>query len=361
MRRELSSGYTTGTCAAAATRGALLCLLGKDIASIILTLPCNLEAVLEPLDVGTDGTGAFCEIRKDAGDDPDVTNGAIIRADVRWVPDSGIHVKGGRGVGVVTKPGLPVAPGMPAINPVPMQMIRESALSLVPEGKGVEVVISVYDGEKIAKKTLNPRLGIEGGISILGTTGLVIPYCREAYLDTIRCALDVAAAVKVPGVVLCTGRSSERAARTCHIHLPDQSYVLMGDYFEVALKEAFQRGFSRIIVACYPGKLLKMASGASCTHAAFSPLDFDFFLKMGANAGLGPRILKRIWEARTVRHAVEGLTYTTAQKLCAAIAEKVLKRIDEIAGCKVNAEILVVGYDDKVLVRVVSMSMLRSR
>ncbi|MCX8044726.1 MAG: cobalt-precorrin-5B (C(1))-methyltransferase CbiD [Desulfobacterota bacterium] len=352
MKKKLATGYTTGTCAAAAARGALLYLFNNDMKMIIVRLPDGSDAYVQPLNWGKTVTGAFCEVQKDAGDDADVTHGAIIRADVRLISGSGVYVVGGTGVGVVTQPGLPVPVGMPAINPVPRRMIQEAVQSLLPRSSGIEITVSVHDGERIARKTFNPRLGIVGGISILGTTGIVIPYSTDAYRETIRCALDVAAAVKVPAVVLSTGRSSERAAQKVHRFLPEQAFILMGDYVRDSVAEALRRGIDRIIIACYPGKLLKIASGVACTHVRSAKIDMELLTEIGEAAGIGPRILSRLRAATTVRHAIEQLTTKNAKRLCSVLALRALRQFTESERQLRDMEITVISYTDDLLVRV---------
>ncbi|MCP4715687.1 MAG: cobalt-precorrin-5B (C(1))-methyltransferase, partial [Deltaproteobacteria bacterium] len=176
LKKKLRTGYTTGTCAAAAAKGALLWLLGRRPEHVTLQLPAGLEAVLPVCAISQDDASAACEVIKDGGDDPDVTNGAAIQAQVSLRSDERIAIHGGAGVGLVTRPGLAVAPGEPAINPVPRMMIKTALQEILPSGTGADVTISVSRGKELAKKTLNPRLGITGGISILGSTGIVIPY-----------------------------------------------------------------------------------------------------------------------------------------------------------------------------------------
>ena len=185
LRSSLRTGYTTGTCAAAAAKGAALVLAGKPATAIEVSLPGNETARIPVHESGRGGGGAFCAVIKDAGDDPDITNGACICATITLRETDEIIIAAGAGVGMVTRPGLAVAPGKPAINPVPERMICASVREVLPVWQGAHVTISVAGGEELAKKTLNPRLGIVGGISILGTTGLVIPYSHQAYRDSI--------------------------------------------------------------------------------------------------------------------------------------------------------------------------------
>lgn len=350
--RKLKYGYTTGTCAAAAARGALLHLLGRRVRHIDIDLPGKGKARLQPHRSGRDKTAAFCEVIKDAGDDPDITNGAVIRADVRLMQKKGIRIRGGAGVGVVTRPGLAVPPGHPAINPVPRQMIRNAVKSMLPEGSGAEIIISVPDGAALAKKTLNPRLGILGGISILGTTGIVTPYSHEAYRDSIVCSLDVVQAMDFDTVVFSTGRSSEKVARSFYRKLPEPCFILMGDYFDFAVQAAILRRMKKIIISCYPGKLLKMASGAACTHVSTSKIDLDFLADAAGEEGCSANTVKKIRKANTVRHVFNMLSEKDSKIICSYLANIVIRGIKRIKNNKIAAEIIIASYSDKVMLHV---------
>ncbi|MBF0329536.1 MAG: cobalt-precorrin-5B (C(1))-methyltransferase [Nitrospirae bacterium] len=273
--RPLRSGYTTGACAAAAAKAAAFILLnsGAALSEVEIPFPNGSRHKFRIHESGfrsDDGT-AFASVIKDAGDDPDVTNGAEVIAEVRRssLPISSLLlIKGGKGVGRVTKPGLSVPVGEAAINPVPRQMIREAveeAINKIGVAAIVEVTILVTNGEELAKKTLNSRLGIVGGISILGTTGIVKPLSAEAWTASIKSAMDVAQAVGCDEIVLSSGRTSEKA----HIKefgFPEEAYVMMGDYLEFSFKEAAAHGFKKIHLCAQWAKMLKIAMGIPQTH-----------------------------------------------------------------------------------------------
>jgi len=253
---------------------------------------------------GADKT-AFASVIKDAGDDPDVTNGAEIIVEAKMVHGAmsqtqpEVLIKGGRGVGIVTKPGLAIPVGEPAINPVPRKMIadavseslsdisfRSSDLPIFqPAGLAVEITISVTDGELLAKKTLNERLGIIGGLSILGTTGIVRPLSSEAWTATIASSLDVAMAMGRAEIVLSAGRASEKAHMKRY-GLPEESYVMMGDYLEFSLCEAAQRGFSRIDLCAQWAKMLKIAMATPQTHVRHGAIDMAKTIAFLAELGV---------------------------------------------------------------------------
>lgn len=347
--RRLRTGYTTGTCAAAAAKGAALLLTGSLGKNIEIVLPGGGNAVLSVHKSGREENAAFCEIVKDAGDDPDITNGALIRATVKPGLSEGIIISGGEGVGVVTRPGLAVPPGKPAINPVPESMIRNSMRDAFKLFKGAEVIISVADGVELAKKTLNARLGIVGGISILGTTGLVIPYSHEAYRESIQCALDVVRAMGGDCAVLCTGRSSEKEARRLLPDLHEAAFVLMADYFDFAVCEAVSRDFKKIIIAGFPGKFLKMAAGAACTHYRKSSIDLEHLSDIAREAGLPHEAAVELSHAHTVRHAFEILSEMHLQQVLAQLTRKVAERTREISNRSIKIEVILLSYSGGVL------------
>ena len=204
---------------------------------------------------------------KDAGDDPDVTHGARLTATVRWRDEPGIELDGGVGVGVVTKPGLGLEVGGPAINPVPRAMITQSVGEAVDLAqRGVQVIISVPDGEKMARKTTNARLGIIGGISILGTTGIVRPFSTASWRASVEQAISVLAAQGEDTVVLCTGGRTEKGAMKLLPQLPEVCFVEVGDFTGAALRRAVEHGLTRIVFVGMAGKLTKLAAGVLMTH-----------------------------------------------------------------------------------------------
>ncbi|HCE68607.1 MAG: cobalamin biosynthesis protein CbiD [Geobacteraceae bacterium GWC2_55_20] len=322
MKKELRSGpstplrtgYTTGACAAAAARGAALMLARQEpVSEVTIEMPGGESATFALHGQLFTGNTASCFVTKDAGDDPDVTNGAEVHAEVTSNPPqppfvkggSEITIFGGAGIGRVTKPGLAVPPGEWAINPVPRRMIQQSVRSVLSafnlQHSTLSIVISIPDGEQRALKTLNARLGIIGGLSILGTTGIVRPISAKAWTDTIDAALDVARACGCENVVLSTGRTSELAAQQHFSSLPEEACIMMGDHVAHALRACAQRGFMQPVIACQFAKLLKIACGHPNTHAAASELDLAKLRGWAEQAGLSPRILSIITNANTAR------------------------------------------------------------
>ena len=288
MRR----GWTTGTCAAAATRAAVQALFGGGFPNpVAVTLPNGMRPAFA-LALSETGPGwARAGVVKDAGDDPDVTHGALILATVsRAEPGSGVSFKAGPGVGIVTRAGLPLPPGEPAINPVPRAMIREAvreAAELFGQPVDITVELSVPGGEKLAEKTLNPRLGILGGLSILGTTGIVVPYSCAAWIDTIHRGIDVARAAGVTHIAGATGAVSEAAVARLY-GLPEIALVDMGDFVGGMLKYLRTHPVPRVTIAGGFAKMSKLAAGRLDLHSKRGVVDLaqiaGWLRELGADA-----------------------------------------------------------------------------
>ncbi|MFI9812774.1 cobalt-precorrin-5B (C(1))-methyltransferase [Saccharothrix variisporea] len=287
-------GWTTGACATAATTAAYTALLTgefPDPVEILLPKGQTPSFALAQEDLTADHASAA--VVKDAGDDPDVTHGALIRSTVRHgAPGTGVTFKAGPGVGTVTKPGLPLPVGEPAINPVPRRMMREHVERVAREHGGtgdVVVEISVDHGEELAKKTWNPRLGILGGLSILGTTGIVVPYSCSAWIDSIRRGIDVARAAGYTHVAGCTGSTSEKVAADLH-GLPEDALLDMGDFAGAVLKYLKRHPVPRLTIAGGIGKLSKLADGHLDLHSGRSQVNHDFLASLIDDPDLAERV-----------------------------------------------------------------------
>lgn len=277
--QKLRRGWTTGACATAAVKAALDALWGQGApARVTITLPRGETPDFLIYDLITGDTWAEAAIVKDAGDDPDVTHGAVIRARVTAAkPGQGIFFVAGEGVGTVTKPGLPIPVGQPAINPVPRQMIKgvvHEAATSYDQAADVIVTISVEDGAALAEKTWNPRLGIKGGLSILGTTGIVRPFSCAAWIASIHRGIDVARAEGLTHVAGCTGATSERVVQGL-MGLSDGAMIDMGDFAGGMLKYLVRNPVDRVTIGGGIGKLTKLAQGARDLHSGRSQVDFD--------------------------------------------------------------------------------------
>ena len=312
-KRGNRSGFTTGACSAAAARAATLALLsGETPASVCVHLP-NGHDVDFPIFEGAVADGAArAVIVKDAGDDPDATNGAHITAEVRRLPGQAgeIVLKGGAGVGTVTREGLGLEVGGPAINPVPRRNIRDNVRSAAGDllaVDGLEVTISVSGGEEMAKKTLNSRLGILGGISILGTTGIVRPYSTAAFRASVVQAVEVAARQGQTSVVFTTGGRSEKFAMQQLPELAESCFVQMGDFVKAAFIAAIKTRMSRVYVGAMAGKLTKMSQGLTVTHAWRAEIDRDLLADCAQEVGAAPDLVEAIRAAETARFAAERL------------------------------------------------------
>jgi cobalt-precorrin-5B (C1)-methyltransferase len=327
--RPLRRGWTTGACATAATKSALAALTtGVFEDPVTITLPGG-QTPSFALAHEERGDGyAEAGIIKDAGDDPDVTHGALIIARVaRGAAGSGVTFYAGEGVGTVTKPGLPIAPGEPAINPVPRQMMREVL------GMGDwAVTIGVRDGARIAEKTWNGRLGIVGGLSILGTTGIVVPYSCAAWIASIQRGVDVARAMGLTRLVGSTGDASEKAAMA-RLGLPVEAYVDMGDFVGGLCKYVKRHPVERLTIAGGFAKMAKLAQGAMDLHSARGTVDFS------ALAALLPEALRERALAANTASEVLGIG---GADLARAVATKAREAAQAMAGEAVRVDVLVV-------------------
>lgn len=304
--RGSREGYTTGACAAAGAQAACRVLIRDERPEAVpVRSPLGFDLVIPVNRLAFAGGVASAGVIKDGGDDPDVTHGAEVVVTVRRVATPGILILGGEGVGTVTQPGLELPPGSPAINPVPRRMIVEGvALVLGSErpDPGVEVTVAIPGGEELARRTLNARIGIVGGLSVLGTTGVVRPLSTASWRASVLQAIDVAAANRVPRLVLTTGGRSERFAEAIYPELPRMAFVQMGIFTGDGLRRAVDRGVPRVAVCGMIGKLAKLAAGRMQTHEAGGKVDFDFLAGVARHSGAPPELAEAIASANTARH-----------------------------------------------------------
>ncbi|TWI57152.1 cobalt-precorrin-5B (C(1))-methyltransferase [Halalkalibacter nanhaiisediminis] len=303
-KKEMRSGFTTGACATATTKAALVALItGETQTEATIYLPVGKFATFEMDSCKVETDFAEAGTIKDAGDDPDATHGALIIATVSWCDTPGITLDGGVGVGRVTKEGLPVAVGEAAINPVPRKMILETAEEVLKSygiDRGIKVVISVPEGEKMAEKTLNKRLGIIGGISILGTRGTVIPFSSSAYMASIVQAISVARASNCEHVVISTGGRSEKYGIQQYPELPEEAFIEMGDFVGFTLKQCKKQGIKKVSLVGMMGKFSKVAQGVMMVHSKSAPVDFNFLENVAREAGVeDEELLESVRNANT--------------------------------------------------------------
>jgi cobalt-precorrin-5B (C1)-methyltransferase len=336
---KLRSGWTTGACATAAAKAAVQALLGDGFpVRVTITLPKGQTPTFQIAETASGPGWAEAAVVKDAGDDPDVTHLATIRSRIAMAPPgSGIRFHAGPGVGTVTKPGLPIPPGEPAINPVPRQMLKgvlKEASQEAKEKEDFDVTISVDNGAELAKRTWNPRLGIEGGISILGTTGIVRPFSCSAWIASIHRGIDVACATGTQHVVGATGSTSEATVRRLY-DLPDVAYLDMGDFAGGLLKYLRQHPIPRLTIAGGIGKLTKLAQGAMDLHSGRSQVDFARLAELAAQAGADPA---PVADANTALEALE----RSGPALADAVALEAAKVIqDVLRGAPIAVEVIV--------------------
>lgn len=334
----LRTGWTTGACSTAAAKAAVTALVSGAVQrEVEIGLPSGRRVVfsVDRCDIiGGDGgrtVGAEAVVVKDAGDDPDVTHGAHLTATVDWLAEPGLRLDGGPGVGTVTKPGLGLPVGGPAINETPRRMITQAVAEVVDlDDVGVRVVISVPRGEIMARKTTNRRLGILGGISILGTTGIVRPFSTASWRASVVQAVHVMAAQGERTVVLCTGGRTERAARGLLPELPPVCFVEVGDFTGAAVTAAVADGLAGVVFVGMAGKLAKLAAGILMTHYTRSKVDLSLLGAVTAEAGGTPELVAAVTEANTGRHAYElwetnGLLATAGELLCRRVREVLLR------------------------------------
>ncbi|GAA3478608.1 cobalt-precorrin-5B (C(1))-methyltransferase [Streptomyces yanii] len=309
----LRPGWTTGACATAATTAAYTALLTGDFPDPVnVVLPKGQSPAFALAVEELAGDRATAGVVKDAGDDPDVTHGALVRATVRRLPPgSGVVFRAGPGVGTVTRPGLPLDVGEPAINPMPRQMMRDHIARVAADHGDtgdIEVTVSVDHGEEIARSTWNPRLGILGGLSILGTTGIVVPYSCSAWIDSIRRGVDVARAAGHKHVAGCTGSTSEKTV-VAEYGLPEIALLDMGDFAGAVLKYVRRHPVDRLTICGGFAKLSKLAAGHLDLHSARSQVDKGFLAELARQGGADASLTAEVADANT------GLA---ALQLCAA-------------------------------------------
>jgi cobalt-precorrin-5B (C1)-methyltransferase len=327
---QLRRGWTTGACAAAATKAAYLALLtGRFPDPVTIRLPRGETPSFDLVEKILRLDAAAAAIVKDAGDDPDVTHGALVRATVsRGEPGSGVLFIAGEGVGVVTRPGLPVAVGEPAINPGPRQLIREVVAAVAHDhgdGGDIEVTIAIPGGEILAARTTNGRLGIVGGLSVLGTTGIVIPYSCASWIHSIHRGIDVARASGLEHVAAATGSTSERAVQA-HYQLPECALIDMGDFVGGTLKYLRRHPVPRVTLAGGFAKMAKLAAGHLDLHSSRSEVDLPALAEMLAAQGAAGELIDHARDASSASQVLE-----LAQRVGLPLAEEVALRARHVA------------------------------
>ena len=316
----LRSGYTTGACATAAAKAALMNLLGQeDPAVVSISFPNGEELPLPIAEIRREDSAATATVIKDAGDDPDVTNGQQIVATIAFSPRPGIHFLQGEGVGVVTLPGLGLEIGEPAINRVPRQMMEQELTALY-DG-GLDITISVPGGRELAKRTFNPKLGIVDGISIIGTSGIVRPFSSEAFVDAIRREVEVCAALGCSCLVINSGAKSERFLKTEYPELPPQAFVHFGNYIGDTLRIAHEVGMQEVVLGIMIGKAVKLAEGHLDTHSKKVVMNKVFMKQVADEAGCSQAALLMIDQLTLARELWTLLSSEDAARFFSKLVE----------------------------------------
>jgi len=328
-KENLRWGFTTGSCAAAAARAALNYLLqGETVDLIDLTLPDGEIYHLPVASLEGLNNRAIAGVIKNAGDDPDVTDGLEIKAEVELLRGGEeIIIEGGEGVGTVTKPGLSVPPGEPAINPFPRRMIQDAVKELMPPGSGLKVIVKVPGGEEVASRTFNPRLGIEGGISILGTSGLVRPMSREAYLESLIPQIDQALSLGYKELLLTPG--GKGVSRACEMGLPLEQTIQISNYVGDMLDACIKRKVQKVVLFGYLGKFIKVAAGVFNTHSSVADARRETLAAHAAISGAPHEALLRIMELNTMEEAVSVLNEYGLESLPYVLAREVSRQCEQ--------------------------------
>jgi cobalt-precorrin-5B (C1)-methyltransferase len=344
----LRQGWTTGTCSAAAAKAAAIALAtGSACDRVEVGLPRDGARVGFDVERSVIGDGwAEAVVVKDAGDDPDVTHGAHLTAWVSWAGAPGVHIAGGEGVGVVTKPGLGLEVGGPAINAVPRRQIAEAVGEAVDVSRrGVDVVISVPQGRQMARKTTNQRLGIVGGISILGTSGIVKPYSTAAWRASVGQAIDVMAAQGQGTFVLTTGGRTEEGARLLLPDLDEVCFIDVGDFTGYALRRGVRRGLRRCVFVGMAGKLSKLAAGVMMTHWTRSKVDVGLLACLTQEAGGDPELVAAVGSSNTARHAYDLWTGAGLDGACNLLCRQVADNLSRFVEGALEIEVVMVDFE----------------
>ena len=354
-KTKLKTGYTTGSSATAAAKAALLSILGQEkIENVEILLPKRSFIKIPLYSCEFESDKAKCSVIKDGGDDPDVTHGAEIIVELSLTEKiNQIEIEGGEGVGIVTKPGLGLEINKPAINPVPKRMIIENLRDVGEQillEKGIKVIISVPKGKELGPKTDNPRLGIVNGISILGTSGIVIPFSTASYAASIRQNLDVSIAMGNDTVVLTTGGRSEDFAKKI-IDLPEHCFVQMGDFSGYTIQQCTKKNIKKAYVVGFIGKLAKMAAGVKQTHVKGSKVDMNFLAELAKKANAKENVILSIKKANTARHVSEIILENNVKGFFELICSETHRHLKNHSEQKVPIDVILFDFNGNILSR----------
>ena len=350
---ELRTGFTTGTCATASSKAALLAIIQQNnISDVDDLLPKRdiIKIKINTCEFSKDD--AKCSVIKDGGDDPDVTHGAEIFVQLSLTNNIGsVEIDGGIGVGRVTKPGLGLDIGSAAINPVPKKMILENVQEVgkkILEQNGIKIIVSVPKGRELATKTDNPRIGIMDGISILGTSGIVIPYSTASFAAAIRQQIDVVRSMNDDIVFLTTGGRSEDFARKI-IELPDHSFIQMGDFSGYTIQQCAKKGLKKAYVAGFIGKLAKMAAGVKQTHVKGSKVNMKFLSEIAKRCNADDKTIEKIKNANTARNVQEIIMEDKVDGFFDEISKETCLQMRNHSEGNIPVEVILFDFDGSIL------------
>lgn len=345
----LRKGFTTGTCAQAAAKGAAIMLTTKRLLRRVeIETPSGTILNLSLIDQKINEDSAYCGIIKDSGDDPDITDGIKIYAEVKFSSSKGVTITGGKGIGRVTKPGLAVKVGEYAINPVPRKMIEKEVRPFLPKDGGLDVIISAPKGEELAKNTFNPRLGIVGGISIIGTSGIVLPKSLDAYKASLSLQLSVLKAQGYKKAVLVLGYVGEKFAKET-LKIDDEAIIKIGDHIGFMLKECRRKRIKEALLIGHIGKLVKIAKGQFNTHWKFGDNRVDTIADCASICGAKEEVIQELLKQETAEATIEILKKNNLTKVFEIVSQRINTSIEEFLGAGINVKCILLSLKGDVL------------
>ncbi|MFZ5969787.1 MAG: cobalt-precorrin-5B (C(1))-methyltransferase CbiD [Bacillota bacterium] len=347
--KKMRYGYTTGSCAAAAAKAAAVMALKKEpVESVTIDTPKGWVLTINVEEYEMTESYAACYVKKDAGDDPDTTDGILIGARVEITNDSMIHVTGGPGVGMVTKPGLAVPPNHPAINPVPQMMIQKEVAEVLPPGKGAIVTIVVPEGERIAKKTFNPRLGIVGGISILGTSGIVEPMSEEAFKDSLALEISMAAQQGIDKLILVPGNYGRDIA-VKHYGLHGDYVIKTSNFIGFMLEKCVEYGIKKVLMIGHIGKFVKLAGGIFHTHSKVADGRIEILAANLALLGANQALIQSVFDCVTAEAVLELIERSNMEEVYSYLCNKAETKCEEHVYGQLEVGVIMFSMDQKIL------------
>ncbi|OHX65864.1 cobalt-precorrin-5B (C(1))-methyltransferase CbiD [Flammeovirga pacifica] len=335
---ELRDGFTTGTSATAAAKAALIAIIHQEVQKEVdVHLPIDKVLKIPIKQCSFSSSSAECSVIKDAGDDPDVTNGAEIGCQLQFISEQEIQFIAGDGVGTVTLPGLQLEVGEPAINPVPRSMIRNALQKLLHDFDlevGIAVTVFVVDGKKLAKKTLNERVGIMNGLSILGTSGIVKPYSSSSYIASIEQGVDVAIANGIDRLIINSGSRSEKYLKQLYPNFSEQAFIHYGNWIGDTLRKIEKEKIKEVMMGIMLGKAVKLAQGQLDTHSCVSSWDKDFIADIASSCGYSQELVERVKQLNMASRLPEVFPFEEEEHFYQALLQKCFYHITSLLKSK---------------------------